>query len=444
MVEKLKDVVIAKFGGTSNANAEQIQKVLGILKNYSKAKTVVLSAPGKETSDDVKVTDLLIQIADKACAGEPWDYVWEDVAKRFHNIIDELGLPDGLKSFVDRTKKQIAKTPYRDFILSRGEFLQAYIFYFFLEDVGIDTKFVDAKKCIFFTNSGELDEKSISINIRRFKNTDSFHIVPGFYGLDFFNRIKTFSRGGSDLTGAIIASFAKASVYENWTDVDGFYTADPRHVPNARPNKEMTYEEVSILSYAGSNVLHEDTMTILQEHNIVLHIRNTNNPEAPGTKIVPKMQVRNKGLVGVVGQEGFTVINISKIGAQYQTGFGAGILDTLVEFDISYSYELPSGRDNSKFAIKSELLEKVDVFALQERIKEVVNPKTISIVEEVGVINAIAYNPTDFTDILLVLERNAIPVRTKSHDDDTGQIIITLPEGYVNRAVCLIHDRFFH
>jgi aspartate kinase len=262
--------------------------------------------------------------------------------------------------------------------------------------------------------------------------------------LDYFNRIKTFSRGGSDLTGAIIASFANASVYENWTDVDGFYTADPRKVPSARPQREMTYEEVSILSYAGSNVLHEDTMTILQEHNITLHIRNTNNPEAPGTKIVPMMAVRNKGLVGVVGQEGFTVINIIKIGAHKMKGFGAGILDTFVEFGISYSYELLSGRDNSKFAIKSELLEGVDMEALQNRIKEVVNPKTISFSHNIGVINAIMYNPTDFTDTLLVLERNSIPIKTKGHDDDTGQVIITLPEDYVNKAVCLIHDRFYH
>lgn len=438
------NIVVAKFGGTSNANAEQVQKILDILNRYSEAKTVVLSAPGKEKSDDVKVTDLLIQIADLIEAGEPWGHVWGVVEQRFLGIIDGLEISGGLKRFLARVKKSIINNPYSDFILSRGEFLQAYIFNFFLKSAGIPSHFVDAKNCIFFDSSGELDERSISINTSRFKKGDAFCIVPGFYGLDYFNRIKTFSRGGSDLTGAIIASFAKASVYENWTDVDGFNTADPRRVPNARPNKEMTYEEVSILSYAGSNVLHENTMTILQEYNIVLHIRNTNNPEALGTKIVPKMEVRNKGLVGIVGQEGFTVINISKIGAQHQKGFGAGILDTLVEFDISYSYELPSGRDNSKFAIKSELLKDVDMVALQDKIKEVINPKTISITEEVGVINAIAYNPTDFTDILLVLERNAIPVRTKSHDDDTGQIIITLPEGYVNRAVCLIHDRFYH
>lgn len=441
MKENLNPIVM-KFGGSSQADAYSCKNVIEIIKN-SKPIAVIVSAPGKTNPDDVKATNLLENIYEKKKAGVAYDYELKILIKKFDSIIGKKHL-SGRKSLAKDLYHNIGHASTRDQILSMGEFFQAYTIAELLDYAGYNAKVIDPMHTIFFDNFGEIDEQKTFKALRKeFSEAECTIVFPGFYG-NMNGNVKVMSRGGSDLTGAIVASALKVEVYENWTDVDGFFSADPNRVKGARSLSQMTYEEASILSYAGSSVLHEDTMTFLCDHNIPLHIRNTKNPNAPGTLILPCMENRNKGLVGIVGQSGFTIINISKIGAHKMTGFGAGILDSFVKFGISYSYELPSGRDNSKFAIKSELLNKVDIDLLQERLKKVVNPKNISIIEEVGVINAIAYNPTDFTDILLVLERNVIPVRTKSHDDDTGQVIITLPEGYVDQAVQVIHDRFFH
>ncbi len=441
MEEKL-NLLVAKFGGSSQSDASSCKNVVEIIKN-SKPISVIVSAPGKAHAEDIKVTVLLQRIYEKKGSRISYEHEFSILIRKFNSLFGKKKFLSH-SNFVKDLRTKIENALNQDEVLFLGEFYQSYVMAELLDNSGYKALVIDPMETIFFNEFGEIDEpKTFKALKKYFLNAPHTIIVPGFYG-NMNGKVKVMSRGGSDLTGAIVTSALKAEVYENWTDVDGFFSADPNRIKGARPRSQMTYEEASILSYAGSNVLHEDTMTFLCDHNIPLHIRNTNNPNAPGTLILPFMENRNKGLVGIVGQPGFTVINISKIGAHKMTGFGAGILDSFVEFGISYSYELPSGRDNSKFAIKSELLNKVDIGALQERIKEVVNPKTISIIEEVGVINAIAYNPTDFTDILLVLERNTIPVRTKSHDDDTGQVIITLPQEYVDKAVQVIHDRFFN
>ena len=314
--------IVCKFGGTSLADAQQISKVAAIVRADARRRFVVVSAPGKRDRDDQKVTDLLIacwQLASQHLSyAEPLGIIRE----RYNQIARELDVAlldeqlDELERELQKLASGQASLATRDWVASRGEYFHACLIAEYLH-----ADFVPAGECIVFDSMGRLNPVSYGNLAARMAREDCVYVVPGFYGRDAQGRIKTFPRGGSDITGAVVARAVGAQVYENWTDVSGLLMADPRIVENALPIGEVTYRELRELSYMGASVLHEETIFPASEAGIPINIRNTNAPDDLGTWIVPTRH-DTQPLVGIAGRNGFTMIYIEKALMNTQLGFG--------------------------------------------------------------------------------------------------------------------------
>jgi aspartate kinase len=447
--------ITAKFGGTSLANAAQFKKAKNIILSNPARRFIILSAPGKEHKKDIKITDLLIGVSDRISQKKSWTKEWNKVERRFSGIIRGLGLKDNLGGLLKGVESTIKKNLHKDFILSRGEYLSGIIMAEYLNSLGIRASFVDTAKCIFFKPSGLIDEKKTYKAIRKNSPKKGLAIFPGFYGTDALGRIKVFSRGGTDLTGALVASALKTKTYENWTDVDGFLRVNPKYVKNPGTIDSMNYRQARLLSYAGAVVLHEETIPYLKKNNIVLHVRNTNNPKAPGTNIISNRDEDNK-VIGIAEQGGFIYFEISKILVHERPGHGARLFKVFADEGISYAYEIP-GTDESSLIISvdklcgdvsgsnaSEINKKIDrrVAEIGKKLKEKVSPDKIRIVKGVGVINTIGSSPTALLDILLILKSIGI-MPYAAVQGRSGQVIVAIPERSISKAVKTIHRTLF-
>ncbi len=435
--------VTAKFGGTSNANAEQIKKVVDIILNKSKARFIVVSAPGKRFPSDVGITNLLIIISGLIKKNKSWAKEWTQVHARFEDII--LGLKIESQTpllLLNEVYELITHNSNYDFIVRFGEYIQAQILTMYLKSLNQNVVFIDTANCIFFNEEGGIDEeRTYKAILSLTQDENKIYVFPGFYGTDHKGDIKVFSRGGSDLTGAIVAVATGSDVYKNWTDVDGFCTGNPVEVSNTRVIKEMSSTQARILSYSGAGVLHESTMPFLKKNNMVLHICNTNNPEGEGTKIYPELDYRTEGIVGVVGRKKCTVVTVEKMGAHDEKNFGARFYKVIADCGISYEAEL-SGTDESGAVILNHQFEDCSLDTLKSKLQEVLCPDKITVHENVGVINTIFYDSINFSYILLELAINGIHVKDCSRVR-SGQLTMILDEEDVSKAVSVIHKRFF-
>lgn len=332
---------VVKFGGSSLASAEQFKKVGAIISADESRVYVVPSAPGKRFPEDTKVTDMLLHVYETAKAGEDITEEMKAIKARYDEIITGLALKDFSldKDFEEITKK-LVENPQVDYAASRGEFLNGKIMAAYL---GVE--FIDAAEVIFFNAEGNLNsyktEKVLSERLSKAPRA----VVPGFYGLGKDGNVKTFSRGGSDVTGSIVAQASQADVYENWTDVSGFLVADPRIVPNPKPIKYITYRELRELSYMGATVLHEDAIFPVRKEGIPINIKNTNRPEDKGTFIVESTCKKPKfTITGIAGKKGFCSINIEKSMMNSEVGFGRKVLQVFEDQGISFEH-VPSGID---------------------------------------------------------------------------------------------------
>lgn len=433
-MNNFNDIIAGKFGGTSNADAGQCKKTADIICANPNMRAIIVSAPAN-------VTELLLYVYDCIQEGKDWNPAWMKIEQIFVDIIHGLELDQNLLKLVSSVEGMIKENPDKDFISKQGEYLQSQIMADILRSNGKEAIFVDSKDCVFFGVDGEVDEKKTYAAILEKIPEKGYVVFPGFYGTDVNGKIKTFSRGGSDLTGALVAA-ALHCTFIKWTDVAGIYSSDPKRILNAKPIREMTYEECRILTHAGAKVFHSNTFTILSESGVTVWVKDVNNPEAPGTRVVPTMNIPAKSLVGVVGDIGFSVLAVKKMGAHEEKGFGKSILDALVELEISYAFELPSGLDISVLAIKTK-----DLAGRHEKliakIMESTKSKSVTITDNVGVINAITYQDTDYTDTLTALQRSGIKLKSKIHAEENGQMIITVAQEDTFRAVEIIHDRFF-
>ena len=345
---------VVKFGGSSLASASQIKKVVEIIRADEARRFVVPSAPGKRYSDDIKVTDLLYRCYDAAATGADIEGPMQLIKNRYQEIIDGLGLKLSLEPEFEVIHDYFMRQAGRDYAASRGEYLNGKIM---AKLLGYD--FLDAAKVIKFYENGTFDAEKTNIILSDRLTRHERAVIPGFYGSMPNGTIKTFARGGSDITGSIVARAVSASIYENWTDVSGFLMADPRLVKEPCAIDTITYQELRELSYMGAGVLHEDSIFPVRFAGIPINIRNTNDPEARGTMIVPKAEGfdSEKVITGVAGKKGFSVITIEKDKMNAEIGFGRKVLEAIEEEGITFEH-LPSGIDTMSVVISAELTKK--------------------------------------------------------------------------------------
>lgn len=348
--------IVCKFGGTSLADAAQISKVAAIVRADARRRFVVVSAPGKRSRDDQKVTDLLLACWQMAAQHLSYAQPLGIIRERYDQIARELQVAaldeplTELESELGKLAASHTSLATRDWVAARGEYFHARLIAEYLQ-----ADFVPAGECIFFDNLGRLDAVSYTNLAARMADPDKIYVVPGFYGRDAQGSIKTFPRGGSDITGAVVARAIGARVYENWTDVSGLLMADPRVVENPLPISEVTYRELRELSYMGASVLHEETIFPASEAGIPINIRNTNAPNDAGTWIVPSRQ-ESQPLVGVAGRKGFTMIYIEKALMNTQLGFGRRALEVFEAHRVSWEH-MPSAIDSMSIIVADEELQ---------------------------------------------------------------------------------------
>ena len=342
--------IVVKFGGTSLASAAQIRKAVDIVRADPDRRYMVASAPGKENSQDTKVTDLLYTCYDQAAAGADFSQTLGRIEARYAGIIRELGVDFDLAAEIAVLEKHLAEGPDRDYVASRGEYLNSRVIAAYL-----GWPFVDPAEAIFFHENGTLDEERTFRTLRERLAGLQNAVVPGFYGAMPDGRVHTFSRGGSDITGSIVAQAVRANLYENWTDVSGMLSADPRVVDNPRVIDHITYTELRELSYMGASVLHEDAVFPVRRAGIPINIRNTNDPDAPGTMIVPwaDKSAKRRVVTGVAGKKGFTGITIEKSMMNAEVGFTARLLTILAEHGVAFEH-CPSGIDTISVVVNTQ------------------------------------------------------------------------------------------
>ena len=345
-------VKVAKFGGSSVADALQIGKIKNIIENDPDIHYVVVSAPGKRFSDDSKVTDLLYLCKAHIEHNLPYQQIFQVICDRFMAVEVNLGVNVGLKEAFEEIRKNLEAGASADYIASRGEHLNAMLIAAYL---GFD--FVDSSRIVRFDEKGrfmeDLTNKEIAEELKHHERA----VIPGFYGAKVDGTIKTFSRGGSDITGALVARAVGADVYENWTDVSGFLMADPRIVKDPKPISTVSYKELRELSYMGASVLHEDAIYPARIANIPINIRNTNEPENPGTMITSEPAKLEEGqiIAGIAGSKDFTVITMYKALLSSERGFIRKMSGVLEDFVIPIEH-IPSGVDTLSVVISNKQL----------------------------------------------------------------------------------------
>ena len=340
---------VVKFGGSSLASAEQFKKVKDIITAEDSRRFVVPSAPGKRFSADTKVTDMLYGCYDLAAKGKDFTKEFDAIKERYNGIISELGLDMSLENEFNVIKACFIGKAGRDYAASRGEFLNGMVLANYL-----GYNFIDAADVIFFDERGQFDAKRTNkVLSEKLEGLDNA-VVPGFYGSMPNDTIKPFSRGGSDITGSIVAAAVNADLYENWTDTSGFLTTDPRRVKDPAPITTITYKELRELSYMGASVFHEDAIFPVRKAGIAINIKNTNAPEAPGTLIVESTSQKPAyTITGIAGKKGFTVINIEKDMMNAELGFGRRVLEVFEKNGVSFEH-MPSGIDTMSVIVTQE------------------------------------------------------------------------------------------
>ena len=432
-------IVVAKFGGTSVADAAQFRKIKDIVRSNPERRFVVVSAPGKRFPEDVKVTDLLLECYEKAAAGESFAAELELVRKRFQDIIDGLDMHFPLDEEIKILEQSLLTDPMRDFAASRGEYLTARIMAKYL-----GFTFVDPAWCVCFDEDGQLNASMTSRTMRASLLPLSRAVIAGFYGADMIGTVHTFDRGGSDITGSLAACALEADLYENWTDVSGLYAADPRIVQDPETVAYMSYRELRTLSYMGASVLHSDAVLSASEMEIPINIRNTNRPGDAGTMIVrhlPKGVVKNP-VTGVSGRKGMSVIQIEKVMVSDGSGFSALMLDILKERALPFEYCL-TGIDSITLVIRSDLLEscKEELF---EEIRSTLHPDFIGVRDSLSLIAVTGEKATESSDanvrVLEKLTEEGIEISTINQGAGKLNLLIGVPEERYEDAIRAIYE----
>lgn len=385
---------VVKFGGTSLASAEQVKKVYDIVVSDPKRKFVVVSAPGKRDPKDTKVTDLLIKCAENILNGKEYNHIFEAIIDRYASIVNGLGLKQDIIARIREDLSLLIHSDksepnhFMDAVKASGEDNNAKLIAAYFESQGHEAHYVNPKEAgLFVTDeSGNAQVLPESFdNLYSLREKRGIIVFPGFFGYTKDGKVVTFSRGGSDVTGSILANGVKAEVYENFTDVDAVYSVNPNIVENPKEIKELTYREMRELSYAGFSVFHDEALIPAYRAGIPVNIKNTNNPSAPGTRIVNERSTKNGPVVGIASGSGFCSIYVSKYLMNREIGFGSKLLRIFEEYGISYEHT-PSGIDDISVIFKHNQMDQKLENEIIERIKKDLHADEVSITDHLSLI----------------------------------------------------------
>lgn len=440
----MTEFFVSKFGGSSLATSKQYKKVKEIVNKNENIKVVVPSAPGKRDEKDHKITDLLYMCHQLSSHGLKFDDIFKMIAERFFEIRDNLSIDVDLEKILDEIKTNIENNRSIDYCASRGEYLNGILLAKYL-----GFEFIDAAEVIFFNEMNEVDEKKTIEELQnKIKLGDKKrYVVPGFYG-SFKSEIKTFSRGGSDITGSVIANAIDAKIYENWTDVSGFLVADPKIVENPKEIEHITYKELRELSYMGAKVLHEEAIFPVKNKGIPIHIKNTNRPYDKGTLIVPDTWNFSKEnlITGIAGKKGFTVITVEKTLMNSDKSFLRKLVSVFETNDISIEH-MPSGIDSISIIVSdidlngklSKIIEEIRIYLNPDNIISSSNMALVAVVGR-GMIRTKGISAKVFT----ALSDAGVNIRMISQGSSELNIIIGLENSDFETAIRAIYKSFYN
>lgn len=431
---------ITKFGGSSCASAEQFRKVRAIIESDPSRRFVVVSAAGRKTKKDNKITDLLYLCRAHVDYHVDYHPVFEIIRARFLEIRAELGLSTPIEADLDVLCEKLPDLSV-DELVSRGEYFTARLMADFL-----GFPFVDATDVIAMEFDGSFNFEKTSENLKAVLKEHDCFVMPGFYGKTPDGAVRVMTRGGSDISGSILARCLKADMYENWTDVSGFLMADPRIVENPRNIERITYEELRELSYMGASVLHEDAIFPIREYNIPIHVLNTNRPQDPGTLVLAKIEDdENSPLItGIAGKKGFLSIEIFKRNMSNMVGVVSGTLDVLRKYGVSIEH-LPSGIDSFNVVLGRRDVEH-NLYDILAEVKEKVAPDSIRVTEPLALIAVVGRNMNarvgSSGKLFTALGAAGVNIRMISQGSSEIDIIVGVSEPDFDKAVRALYDTF--
>ena len=431
---------VAKFGGSSMADAKQFEKVRDIVRADPARKVIVGSAAGKRSADDHKLTDLLYLCYAHLQYGVSCDAIFQMIADRYIAIRDECGLNVDIEAELAVLRQQMRAGISEEELVSRGEYFSALLMADYL-----GYSFLDAELWVRFQFDGSIDKEASYAALQRLADGRSV-VIPGFYGVTPDGKIRTFSRGGSDITGALAAAALGADVYENWTDVSGILMADPRIVPNPKNIEKITYAELRELSYMGASVLHEDAIFPIREYNIPIHVLNTNRPQDPGTLVLDKISDRDTGplVTGIAGKKGFLSIEIVKRNMSTMVGIVSGALDVLNKYGVSIEH-LPSGIDSFNVVVNKKDVEH-NLYEILSEIKQAIAPDSIRVPEPIALIAVVGRNMNarvgSSAKLFGALAEANVNIRMISQGSSEIDIIVGVSQQDFSKAVQALYNTF--
>ena len=435
-------VKAVKFGGSSLASAEQFKKVKNIILSEEERRFVVPSAPGKRFSDDIKVTDLLYRCHGEAKVGMDFTHTLDTIKSRYEEIIRGLDLDLSLDDEIAVIAENLKKGTSIDYIASRGEYLNGIVL---AKCLGYE--FIDSAEVILFDENGKFLSEETNEKLSARLSTMDNAVLPGFYGSMPNGEVKTFSRGGSDVTGAILARAIRADVYENWTDVSGFLAADPRIVENPEVVEVITYKELRELSYMGAGVLHESVIFPVRKEGIPVNIRNTNAPEDKGTMIVESTcHVPGHTITGIAGKKGFASVNIDKDKMNSEVGFGRKVLEVFENNGISFEH-MPSGIDTMTVFVNMEQFIPKEQLVLSQ-LHQAVHPDSIELEADLALIAVVGRGMKNSTGcaskIFKALAEANVNIKMIDQGSSEMNIIVGVRNSDFNNAIKAIYKAFFN
>ncbi|MBR6443571.1 MAG: aspartate kinase [Clostridia bacterium] len=435
------ECIVTKFGGSSLANDEQFRKVRSILELEPTRRYLIPSAPGKRFKDDDKVTDLLYQCHTLASEGKPYAEPFSRIRERYLSIAHGLHLKVDIAAKLDEVEQGIASGS-RDWCASRGEYLCGILMADYL-----GWRFVDPIDGIFFHDNGILDDEKTQEKLSALLKDGEPAVVPGFYGSKDNGEVCTFSRSGSDITGALVARAVNADVYENWTDVSGFLMADPRIIDGPAEISSITYKELRELSHMGASVLHEDAMFPVHKAGIPTNIRNTNKPYHPGTMITKNApnEISVPTITGIAGHKGYSVISVEKSMMNSEVGFGRKVLQVLENYGVSFEH-MPTGIDSMCVVVNSSSLEPHRTDILRE-IENLVNGSgNVSVSDNMSIIATVGrgmvHNCGTAARLFSAMSRARINVRMIDQGSSELSIIVGVNDSDFEATIHAIYHEF--